>query len=217
MRTYVDLSTTGAVVAEEVAAALGAQRRRRARRARSAAASPGPEARTLAVMAAGDAAVFERVRPLLELFGKHVVHVGDDARPGPDREAPEQPALGDGARDHLRGGDVRRRRRPRSRDAARRLQRRHRAQHRDRDEVPRARADPAIRVGVPARADGEGPRAVPRRGAREGSSRCRSAGSCSSSGRRRRRRPTRRRPHRDHPVLRAAGGVEVAASEGGAG
>ncbi len=31
-------------------------------------------------MAAGDAAVFERVRPLLELFGKHVVLVGE--KPG---------------------------------------------------------------------------------------------------------------------------------------
>jgi 3-hydroxyisobutyrate dehydrogenase-like beta-hydroxyacid dehydrogenase len=76
MHTYVDLSTTGAVVA-----AGGAAKR----------ASPGIDvldapvsggvagarARTLAVIAAGEPHVFERMRPLLELFGGNVFHVGD--------------------------------------------------------------------------------------------------------------------------------------------
>ena len=79
MRTYVDLSTTGARVAEEVAAALGA-RGVDVLDAPISGGVAGAKARTLAVMAAGDDTVFDRVRPLLELFGKHVVLVG--ASPG---------------------------------------------------------------------------------------------------------------------------------------
>ena len=75
MRTYVDLSTTGAQVAAEVAAALAANGVA-VLDAPISGGVAGAKARTLAVMAAGDAAVFERVRPLLELFGKHVVLVG---------------------------------------------------------------------------------------------------------------------------------------------
>jgi 3-hydroxyisobutyrate dehydrogenase-like beta-hydroxyacid dehydrogenase len=37
----------------------------------------GARARTLAVIAAGEPHVFERMRPLLELFGGNVFHVGD--------------------------------------------------------------------------------------------------------------------------------------------
>jgi 3-hydroxyisobutyrate dehydrogenase-like beta-hydroxyacid dehydrogenase len=76
MQTYVDLSTTGAMVAEEVATALAAKGID-VLDAPISGGVAGAEARTLAVMAAGDAAVFERVRPLLELFGKHVVLVGE--------------------------------------------------------------------------------------------------------------------------------------------
>ena len=76
MKTYVDLSTTGAAVAEEVATALTA-RGIDVLDAPISGGVAGAKARTLAVMAAGDAAVFERVRPLLELFGKHVVLVGE--------------------------------------------------------------------------------------------------------------------------------------------
>lgn len=84
MRTYVDLSTTGATVAAEVAGALG-------RRGHDVLDAPvsggvaGARARTLAVMASGDKAVFERVRPLLELFGRSVFHVGP--RPGQGQTA----------------------------------------------------------------------------------------------------------------------------------
>jgi 3-hydroxyisobutyrate dehydrogenase-like beta-hydroxyacid dehydrogenase len=75
IETLVDLSTVGAAVAEEAA---------RAARAAGVAYLDAPvsggvagaEARTLAVMAAGDRAVFERVRPLLETFGGSVFHVG---------------------------------------------------------------------------------------------------------------------------------------------
>jgi 3-hydroxyisobutyrate dehydrogenase-like beta-hydroxyacid dehydrogenase len=79
MRTYVDLSTTGSIVAAEVAAALTAKGVD-VLDAPISGGVAGARARTLAVMAAGDPAVFERVRPLLELFGKHVVLVGE--KPG---------------------------------------------------------------------------------------------------------------------------------------
>jgi 3-hydroxyisobutyrate dehydrogenase-like beta-hydroxyacid dehydrogenase len=75
LRTFVDLSTTGAAVAEELAQA--------AERAGVdyldapvSGGVAGAEAGTLAVMASGDGAVFERVRPLLETFGRSVFHVG---------------------------------------------------------------------------------------------------------------------------------------------
>jgi 3-hydroxyisobutyrate dehydrogenase-like beta-hydroxyacid dehydrogenase len=77
MRTFVDLSTTGASVTAELA-----------REAEAAGVDyleapvsggvAGAEARTLAVMASGDEAVFERVRPLLETFGGSVVYVGPE-------------------------------------------------------------------------------------------------------------------------------------------
>ncbi len=78
MRRYVDLSTTGEAVAVEVASAL-------AERGISTLDSPvsggvcGAIEGTLAVMVAGDAGELERLRPILEIFGR-VFHVG--ARPG---------------------------------------------------------------------------------------------------------------------------------------
>jgi 3-hydroxyisobutyrate dehydrogenase len=79
VRTFVDLSTTGPVVAAEVAAAM-----------RSAGVDcidapvsggvAGAEAGTLTIMAAGDEQVFERVRPVLDHLGRNVVLVG--AEPG---------------------------------------------------------------------------------------------------------------------------------------
>jgi len=42
----------------------------------------GARARTLAVIAAGDPYVFERLRPLLELFGGNVFHVGESPGQG---------------------------------------------------------------------------------------------------------------------------------------
>jgi 3-hydroxyisobutyrate dehydrogenase-like beta-hydroxyacid dehydrogenase len=81
MRTYVDLSTTGADVAVEVAGVLGS-RGIDVLDAPVSGGVAGASARTLAVMAAGDEAVFERVRPILELFGKNVFHVGPNPGQG---------------------------------------------------------------------------------------------------------------------------------------
>jgi 3-hydroxyisobutyrate dehydrogenase-like beta-hydroxyacid dehydrogenase len=81
IRTYVDLSTTGAAVAGEVAAVL----RERGVDVVDAPVSggvAGARARTLAVMAAADEATFARVEPLLETFGKNVFRVGDDSGQG---------------------------------------------------------------------------------------------------------------------------------------
>ena len=76
MHTYVDLSTTGAVVAAEVAAKLASQGID-VLDAPVSGGVAGARARTLAVMAAGEPHVFEHMRPLLELFGGNVFHVGD--------------------------------------------------------------------------------------------------------------------------------------------
>ncbi|HEY3612191.1 MAG TPA: NAD(P)-dependent oxidoreductase [Gaiellales bacterium] len=75
MEVYVDLSTTGAVVAGEVAEALSAAGVA-VLDAPVSGGVAGARAHTLAVMAAGDPAVFARIRPLLELFGRSVFHVG---------------------------------------------------------------------------------------------------------------------------------------------
>ncbi len=75
MRTYVDLSTTGALVAAEVAAALGS-RGIDVLDAPVSGGVAGARAHTLAVMAAGDEAVYRRIRSLLQLFGGNVFHVG---------------------------------------------------------------------------------------------------------------------------------------------
>jgi 3-hydroxyisobutyrate dehydrogenase-like beta-hydroxyacid dehydrogenase len=81
LRTYVDLSTTGPVVAAGVAARL-----------RDAGVATldapvsggvaGAETGTLTIMAAGAAATFERARPLLEALGRNVVHVGTEPGQG---------------------------------------------------------------------------------------------------------------------------------------
>ena len=80
IRTYVDLSTTGQAVAVEVAAAL-AERGITTLDAPVSGGVRGATQGTLAVMVAGPAPELERVRPLLEVFGR-VFHVG------------EQPGLG---------------------------------------------------------------------------------------------------------------------------
>jgi 3-hydroxyisobutyrate dehydrogenase-like beta-hydroxyacid dehydrogenase len=77
-RTYVDLSTTGQAVAVEVAEEL-AGRGIATLDAPVSGGVRGALAGTLAVMAAGPPAELERVRPLLEVFGR-VFHVGE--RPG---------------------------------------------------------------------------------------------------------------------------------------
>jgi 3-hydroxyisobutyrate dehydrogenase-like beta-hydroxyacid dehydrogenase len=78
IRTYVDLSTTGQAVALQVATAL-AERGIVTLDAPVSGGVRGAREGTLAVMAAGPAAALERVRPVLEVFGR-VFHVG--ARPG---------------------------------------------------------------------------------------------------------------------------------------
>jgi hypothetical protein len=78
LRTYIDLSTTGQAVAAEVAEVL-AERGIVTLDAPVSGGVRGAVAGTLAVMAAGPAAELERVRPLLENFGR-VFHVGE--RPG---------------------------------------------------------------------------------------------------------------------------------------
>jgi 3-hydroxyisobutyrate dehydrogenase-like beta-hydroxyacid dehydrogenase len=81
VRTFVDLSTTGAAVSEEVAAVL-----RDANVAHIDAPVSGGvaglEARSLAIMASGEKDAFERVRPLLETFGSKVFWVGPSAGQG---------------------------------------------------------------------------------------------------------------------------------------
>jgi 2-hydroxy-3-oxopropionate reductase len=75
LRIYVDLSTTGAAVAREVATAFE-------KRSVGVVDAPvsggvaGAGARTLAVMAAGSDEAFAQVEPLLRCFGKNVFHVG---------------------------------------------------------------------------------------------------------------------------------------------
>jgi 3-hydroxyisobutyrate dehydrogenase-like beta-hydroxyacid dehydrogenase len=81
MRTFVDLSTTGPVVAAEVAAAMGTAGVD-CLDAPVSGGIAGAEAGTLTIMAAGDADVFERVRPLLETLGRNVVLVGADPGQG---------------------------------------------------------------------------------------------------------------------------------------
>jgi 3-hydroxyisobutyrate dehydrogenase-like beta-hydroxyacid dehydrogenase len=74
--TFVDLSTTGPTTAEEVAAGL-AERGVGYVDAPVSGGVAGVEARTLAVMASGERAAFERVRPLLEVFAANVFWVGE--------------------------------------------------------------------------------------------------------------------------------------------
>jgi 3-hydroxyisobutyrate dehydrogenase-like beta-hydroxyacid dehydrogenase len=78
MRTFVDLSTTGAAVAEEVAGILEGQGIGYVD-APVSGGTRGAEAGTLAVMAAGAPSTVDLVRPLLEVFGPVFV-VGE--RPG---------------------------------------------------------------------------------------------------------------------------------------
>lgn len=68
MRTFVDLSTTGAAVAEEVAASFEGQGIGYVD-APVSGGTKGADAGTLAVMAAGAPSAVELVRPLLEVFG----------------------------------------------------------------------------------------------------------------------------------------------------
>jgi 3-hydroxyisobutyrate dehydrogenase-like beta-hydroxyacid dehydrogenase len=81
MRTYVDLSTTGPPVAAAVADTLG-DRGVAVLDAPVSGGVAGAQAGTLTIMAAGSIDTFERARPLLEVLGKNVVHVGDEPGQG---------------------------------------------------------------------------------------------------------------------------------------
>jgi 3-hydroxyisobutyrate dehydrogenase len=78
-RTYVDLSTTGPKVAEQVADGL-AEKAIEVLDAPVSGGVSGAKKGTLTVMVSGPLSVFEDVKPLLEIIGKKVIHVGQ--RPG---------------------------------------------------------------------------------------------------------------------------------------
>ena len=79
MRAYADLSTTGPQVAAEVAAMLAGDGVA-CLDAPVSGGVAGAQAGTLTIMCAGDEALFERLRALLEVLGRNVVLVG--AEPG---------------------------------------------------------------------------------------------------------------------------------------
>ena len=79
LRTFVDLSTTGPEVAAQVAAALH-EAGVACLDAPVSGGVAGAQAGTLTIMAAGEEAVFERLRGVLEVLGRNVVLVG--AEPG---------------------------------------------------------------------------------------------------------------------------------------
>lgn len=81
LRTYVDLSTTGVAMAEEVAATLTAAGVRCVDAPVSGGVA-GADAGTLTVMVAGEAAAIDDVRPLLERIGGNIFVVGERAGAG---------------------------------------------------------------------------------------------------------------------------------------
>ena len=78
-RTYVDLSTTGPRVAEQVADGLG-EKGIEVLDAPVSGGVSGAKKGTLTVMVSGPPSVFEDVKPLLEIIGRKVIYVGQ--RPG---------------------------------------------------------------------------------------------------------------------------------------
>jgi 2-hydroxy-3-oxopropionate reductase len=81
LKVYVDLSTTGVAVAREVAEAFAAAGVAVVDAPVSGGVA-GANARTLAVMAAGDEEALARVEPLLRTFGENVFHVGREPGQG---------------------------------------------------------------------------------------------------------------------------------------
>lgn len=73
---FVDLSTTGVEVEEQVASALSAQGIE-CLDAPVSGGARGAQEGTLSVMAAGSRAAFKRAYPLLQVIGRHVFHVSD--------------------------------------------------------------------------------------------------------------------------------------------
>lgn len=81
VKTFVDLSTTGPRVAVEVAEGLRA-RGIQPVDAPVSGGIAGAEKGTLAVMVSCEAAVWERLRPILEIIGRNAFHVGEEAGQG---------------------------------------------------------------------------------------------------------------------------------------
>lgn len=81
IKVYVDLSTTGVAVAREVAQAL-IEAGVAVVDAPVSGGVAGANARTLAVMAAGEDEALARVEPLLRAFGENVFHVGREPGQG---------------------------------------------------------------------------------------------------------------------------------------
>ena len=79
VKVYVDLSTTGPQVAELVANGF-VEKGVSALDAPVSGGVPGAEKGTLTVMVSGPMSVFEGIKPVLEVIGKNVIHVGE--RPG---------------------------------------------------------------------------------------------------------------------------------------
>jgi len=78
IKTYVDLSTTGLTVAQQVAKKLG-EKGIAALDAPVSGGVPGAEKGTLTVMVSGPVEPFEQIRPVLEVIGKNVVFVSEKA------------------------------------------------------------------------------------------------------------------------------------------
>ena len=81
LRTFVDLSTTGSLMAEELAAALSGTGVAYVDAPVSGGVA-GARAHTLAVMASGNPGAFAEVKPLLETFAANVFHVGEQPGQG---------------------------------------------------------------------------------------------------------------------------------------
>ncbi|MFL1461766.1 NAD(P)-dependent oxidoreductase [Roseococcus sp. DSY-14] len=81
MRVYADLSTTGARVAQEVAAGLS-PKGVAVLDAPVSGGVAGAQAGTLSIMVSGDRVAFERVSDLLQAIGKGTIHVGEQVGQG---------------------------------------------------------------------------------------------------------------------------------------
>jgi 3-hydroxyisobutyrate dehydrogenase-like beta-hydroxyacid dehydrogenase len=81
IKRYVDLSTTGIVVAQQVSEALAA-RGVATLDAPVSGGPPGAQAGTLAIMAAGDRALFDDLKEVLAVLGNRITLVGDNVGQG---------------------------------------------------------------------------------------------------------------------------------------
>ena len=163
VRRFVDLSTTGAVMAQRIFDMLRARNIVQIDSPVSGGVR-GAEQGTLAVMVSGPRADVAAVEPALKVIGKIFV-LGE--RPGarPDHEARQQRVVG--GRDGGNGGSDGDRRQGRARSApdARRHQCRHRAQHGDRRQIHQGHFARHVRSRLCRGPDAQGREAVSRRSA----------------------------------------------------